>query len=145
MIERLRKRGKDRGASLVEFALVAPLLFLLLFGMIEFGWGMAQQVDIRHKAREALRVAIVDGTEAQVEARVCADDLISASDVTSILRGGGTDVGDDVTVTIEANFAQLTGLFGWVWGSNPTISSSVEGRVEQEATAWLPGEELAPC
>lgn len=146
MFKRLRQRNRERGASLVEFALVAPLLFLLLFGMIEFGWGMAQQIDVRHKAREALRVAIVDGTTAQVEARVCGGDLVAATDVTSILRSGGTAIGEDVTVTIEANLAQITGLFGWAWGGpNPTIVSTVEGRVEQAATQWTPGTDLAPC
>lgn len=135
----------QRGASLVEFALLAPLLFLLLFGVIEFGWGMAQQVDIRHKAREALRIAIVDEPTADVISRVCGGDLIAASDVTSILRQGGSNVGDNVTVTVTADFAQLTGLFGWVWGADPTITSTVEGRVEQEATQWSPGTDLAPC
>lgn len=134
---------KDAGASLVEFALVAPLLILLLFGMIEFGWAMAQQVDIRHKAREALRVAVVDGTEAEVESRVCLDDLISADDIIAIERGGMSDVGDDATVTIEADLAELTGLFGWVWGSDPSLTSTVEGRNEQAASEWLPGENLS--
>ncbi len=134
--------GEDKGASLVEFALIAPLLVMLLFGMVEFGWGMAQQVDVRHKAREALRIAIVDGPETDVVNRICGGDLIAADDITSILRSGGTDVGDAVTVTVEANFAQLTGMFNWVWGSNPTIASTVEGRVEQPATDWVPGEDL---
>lgn len=135
----------ERGANLIEFALVAPLLVVLLFGLIEFGWGMAQQVDVRHKAREALRIAIVDGTESQVLSRVCGDDVVAASDITSILREGGGDVGDDATVTIEADFAQITGFFGWAFGPDPTISSSVVGRVEQEATDWTPGEDLASC
>ena len=145
MTNRSGARDRQRGASLVEFAIVLPLLIVLLFGIIEFGWGMAQQVDIRHKAREALRVAIVDGTTAEIESRVCGGDLITADAITSIARAGGTDVGDNITVTIEADLAELTGFFGWVWGPNPTISSTVEGRVEQEATEWPPPGELAPC
>ena len=46
-----------------------PLLILVLLGMIEFGWGMAQQIDVRHKAREGLRLAIVDEPVDAIDAR----------------------------------------------------------------------------
>lgn len=47
----------NRGASMVEFALVAPLLFLLLFGIIEFGVIMYDQVALRNASREGARQA----------------------------------------------------------------------------------------
>ena len=63
-----RRAGKrERGAALAEFALMLPFLVLLLVGMIELGWGLAQQIDVRHKAREALRQVIVDASETEIE------------------------------------------------------------------------------
>ena len=54
-------RGKgDEGAALVEFALIAPILFLLIFGVIEFGWAFSQNMDVRHGARETARLAAVN-------------------------------------------------------------------------------------
>ena len=53
-------RRSERGAALVEFALIAMPLFLILFGTIEFGWAMFQYNDIRHGAREGIRVAVVN-------------------------------------------------------------------------------------
>ena len=52
-----------RGQSLVEFALVAPLFFLLLFGLIDLGRGVFAYNTIQNAAREAVRVAIVDQNE----------------------------------------------------------------------------------
>jgi Flp pilus assembly protein TadG len=60
----LRARGAaqwrdDRGAAAVEFALVFPLLILLLFGIIEFAraWNMKQ--TLTDAAREGTRIAVV--------------------------------------------------------------------------------------
>ena len=54
-----KKRG-ERGASLVEFALTAPFLILLLLGIIEFGWAFNQNLDVRHGARETARLVDVN-------------------------------------------------------------------------------------
>jgi len=52
-------RERDRGASLVEFALVMPILFLILFGIIEFGAAYNDYQSIRQGAREGARDAVV--------------------------------------------------------------------------------------
>ena len=49
---RLFRRDREKGASLVEFAVILPLLVLLVFGIMEAGWGFAQLVEIRNAARE---------------------------------------------------------------------------------------------
>lgn len=48
-------KSHERGASLVEFALIAPILFLLLFGMIEFGRVVATFNSVNTAAREGAR------------------------------------------------------------------------------------------
>jgi Flp pilus assembly protein TadG len=139
------REHRDRGASLVEFALVMPLLVLLLFGIVEFGWGMAQQIDVRHKARETLRQAVVNAPAQDIQDQACADDMVRGSDVQEVLLGTGVDPGTAATVTVRASVRQLTGLFSVFWGPNPTISSTVEGRVEQESTTFNDGSDFAPC
>ena len=49
------KRRKDRGASLVEFALLAPLLFALLLGMITGGISLSQKNSMENAVREGSR------------------------------------------------------------------------------------------
>jgi hypothetical protein len=53
-----RVRG-DSGAAAVEFALVLPLLFVLLFGIIEFGFGLFQMQAAQAAVREAARTVAV--------------------------------------------------------------------------------------
>jgi Flp pilus assembly protein TadG len=52
-----------RGQALVEFALVAPVFFLLLFSIIEFGRAIYYVQILNNAAREGARYAIVHGNE----------------------------------------------------------------------------------
>lgn len=121
-----------------------PLLVLLLLGMLEFGWAFAQQIDVRSKAREGLRMVVVDEPLMDIEARVCANDIVKSGDINFITITSGVDTGTAATLTVEADLNQITGLFGLFWGSGPTITSTVEGRVEQVSSFGSP-QELAPC
>ena len=49
----------EKGGSLIEFALIAPLLFLILFGIIEFGLIMYNKAVITNASREGARYGIV--------------------------------------------------------------------------------------
>ena len=53
---------RSRGASAVEFALVMPFFFLLLFGIVDFGWYFFNQHTIQYATREGTRLALVGGT-----------------------------------------------------------------------------------
>ena len=51
----------DRGASLIEFAVVVPLLLLLLFGMFEFGRFVTMTSTVTNASREAARYGTATG------------------------------------------------------------------------------------
>lgn len=59
---RPKRRTVQRGAALVEFALVSALLFLILFGIIEVGLLLGDQAQVGAAAREAARSASVGST-----------------------------------------------------------------------------------
>jgi TadE-like protein len=50
----------ERGAALVEFALILLLFFLLIFGMIEFGVDYNNYIAVRNGTREGARVGVVN-------------------------------------------------------------------------------------
>ena len=52
-------RRAERGAAAVEFALVVPLLLVLLFGMIDYGVVFADSVSTRNGVREGARQGVV--------------------------------------------------------------------------------------
>jgi Flp pilus assembly protein TadG len=55
-----RRVGGERGAAAVEFALIAPLLFMVLFGIFEFGLVWSQKNVYVGAAREGARYAAVN-------------------------------------------------------------------------------------
>jgi len=62
---RMRAFGRgNSGATAVEFALVAPLLFLLLFGIIEFGRAWWTKNSLQYAVERATRYAVVCATGA---------------------------------------------------------------------------------
>jgi Flp pilus assembly protein TadG len=52
----------NRGTTALEFALTAPVFFLFIFGIIEFGLLMWTQIGLQHGAEMAARCASVDST-----------------------------------------------------------------------------------
>ncbi len=55
------RRGKrEHGAALVEFTLIAPILFLIIFGMIDFGIAFTDYQNVRSGTREAARLGVVN-------------------------------------------------------------------------------------
>lgn len=59
MLMRPGRRGHDRGAAAVEFALVMPVLFMLLMGIIDYGLWFNDSLSVRQGVREAARQAVV--------------------------------------------------------------------------------------
>lgn len=53
----LKGHKRERGQAMTEFALVAPLLFLILFGIIQLGYLFGGQNGLTNAAREAARYA----------------------------------------------------------------------------------------
>lgn len=52
---------QEHGAAAVEFALVAPVLLLLVFGMISFGLALTTQLNLNQAAREGVRAYAFEG------------------------------------------------------------------------------------
>ena len=136
---------KDRGANLVEFALLAPFLLLLIFGMIEFAWLFSQNLDARHGAREGARLIAVnypDGPNPStfatpaLQTNAIVAEICNRMDVTTdalvTLQSAG-DVGDPATAKIDSPPDTLTGFMDWAIPASLRLVSEVEIRVEQPA------------
>jgi Flp pilus assembly pilin Flp len=61
MLRRVEKRFKnENGASSIEFALILPILVMLMVGIFEFGMAYSNYIAITHAAREGARLAAVN-------------------------------------------------------------------------------------
>lgn len=98
----------DRGAGLAEFALVLPVLLIILFGIIEFGLAWSRSQAVTAAAREGGRLASLSSTTtADVSTRVTAALGATSFDPppqVSIIPAGGCAgrEGESVTVVVEA-------------------------------------------
>ena len=77
----MKDRPTERGAAAVEFALVLPLLLIMLFAIIDFGWVLNQQMSVTAAAREGARYYAIHNLEsgAQGVAEARAADLVTGS------------------------------------------------------------------
>ncbi len=103
--------GQTRGAALVEFAIILPLLILLIFGIIEFGRGYHAKTTLTHAAREGARVAALDTGDPALVARAAAPNLNPAA-ITVVVAPSPCIPGDPVTVTLEYDHSYDIPLFG---------------------------------
>lgn len=138
------RRGRgDGGAALVEFAIILPVFFLLVFGIIEFGYVFFQQLDLRHGAREGARLAAINykttaapspaDQATQIIDELC-DRMDSGTNISVQLSQQGTAaIGQEFTVTVTKPLKQITGFLGFALDGK-TITSSVDSRLEQTAS-----------
>lgn len=96
------QRERERGVAAVEFALVAPVLFALLFGIVTFGYVFSQQLALNNAVRQAARAAVVVGNVSQQQ---CSQMQAS---VESALSGSTVTNAASVTVTSERWDASTT-------------------------------------
>jgi Flp pilus assembly protein TadG len=108
-----RSLRRQEGASAVEMALLAPLLFILVFGIIEFGLAFLQVQSLRTAVREGGRAAAVGASAADVRQKTvdASSGAIPSSlqgDITVDYPGSSTNcnpnnIGDDVIVSFPTS------------------------------------------
>ena len=102
--QRLRDRRSRRGATVVEFALTAPVFFLFLLAAFEFGWFNVMRHTADNAAYEAARHAMVPGATA-AEARNKANSILNVVGTRGanvrVTPATVTPETDEITVTID--------------------------------------------
>ncbi|SDE92777.1 TadE-like protein [Blastococcus fimeti] len=108
----------ERGAAAVEFALVAPVLLLLLLGIIEFSKAFHNQGTLSAAAREGARSMALGHTVAEARSAVRATlpggMTLTDSQITMSLPSCVTATGTNPTVTVTIKYHQnvVAGLLG---------------------------------
>ena len=114
--------GVRRAAVAVELAIVSPLMFAMLFGIIEFGWMFTAQHTMVNAAREGARIGCLQGsTVEEMQARITEilapmnlNDKVSVE----ILEATPDDPFVRVTLTAPRESVSLVGnFFGFAGGT----------------------------
>jgi len=134
-----RRRHEDRGQAMVEFAIVLPLLLMLLVAVFEFGRAWQVFNVMTDAARHAARSAVVaDPTVTQdsvlkIAQNALARGAINPARATITVTGFRTGTGNPATVTIQLpyEFVVLRPFMGWTSAeSNFTLTTTFTMRNE---------------
>ena len=136
MTQALKYRS-DKGASAVEFALVAGILVVLLVGIIQFGFLFFQWLEVTHAAREGARWAALGNPDGEVIVRAqnAAPGLDWGDNGTVLVTypEGSSDPGNPVRVAVTYDtpvFAPLMQVILGVDGATFTLRSAAVQRIE---------------
>ena len=126
------RRWRDRGAAAVEFALIVPVLILLIFGSIEFGLYVQALTMTENAAREGVRLGSLVGstgitaTQVQTQVKAAALNAMGSVGITNqdaqvtctkpdgsscdTTIGAAGSAGSTIKVTVTATFTGVTGM-----------------------------------
>lgn len=111
----MSRRRNERGAVAVEFALVLPILVILVLGIVEFGRAYNAQIAVTHAAREAARtMAVQDDPAAARGAAINAAPSLNPAltDAQVTVSPADCTAGATATVNIQYNVTFVSGWFG---------------------------------
>jgi Flp pilus assembly protein TadG len=117
----------ERGAIAVEFAILLPVLLILLMGIIEFGLAFNTQITLTQAAREGARIMAINDDPAEARDTIRAStptlnpqladnqiEIVSVNlfDASSAKTMDACSPGNQVHVSIHTEFQPLTGFIG---------------------------------
>ena len=136
---RRRRDASRRGTTTVEFAFVAPVVFILFFGVVELGRGLMVVHLLTNAARAGCRAGIIEGVSTTTITNTVKNSLtavgISGENVNVQVNDGSTDAsaskaGDEITVTASIPFSSVTWLPFGSYLSGKTLSGQYTLRRE---------------
>jgi len=152
-------RGSESGQALVEFALVIPLLLVVLFGVIDFGKAFNYWIDETHIANETARWAVVNTNPGS--GGTLQQWALSQADTSELRNGGSTavptaakicvsfptnaqtgtsgQVGDPVQVDVTVDYHWLPFLSNALGSPSVTVTGSATMRLEALPTNYSAG------
>lgn len=131
MMRRLRKG--EHGQALVEMALVLPLFFLLLFGVIEMGRVGYAYITVSNAAREGGRIATIGGTDLNINGSIknAAVSLDPANlTITITPSQSQRQSGQEVTVQVTYPVQLIIPIISNVIPNPVVVSASIVMRLE---------------
>jgi Flp pilus assembly protein TadG len=141
-MQRRRRHGRsERGQSLVEFALVLPMLLVVLFAIVDFGRMFQGYVSLTNATREGARMAttgcgktdLCTTTEISDRVKATASGLAPTTTVSypgAKKSGTSVVVQSQATITFITPLAKMMSLIGGSLSGSFTLKSTADMRIE---------------
>lgn len=117
-----RLKGEE-GQDIVEFALVLPILMVLLFGIIDFGWIFYSTAMVGNAAREGARFAVMNYE----------DQVTTPGDLSTLTTHVNTNVNGSLPNYLKNSYADLTVVVSegtTASSSDPCIDVTVKSNIK---------------
>jgi Flp pilus assembly protein TadG len=127
-------RRDERGASAVEFALILPLLMVMIFGIIDYGFFFFDSIGLRQGSREAARAAVV----LRVDTGACGTTVSYANIACTAREGSNNVLGQGsprVKVKMYINMSAPNTSNAWKQGNQFVVCTQV---AEDAITGLVP-------
>ncbi|MCL6454809.1 MAG: pilus assembly protein [Alicyclobacillus sp.] len=126
-----REARSEAGQALVEFALVLPVLLVLLLGIADFGRILLAQYAVAHAARDAAREASVSDSTSNVGVWIAKDTASLGQAVHwTVNPAAELESGQSVTVTVSTQVPLFDPILAAFLGGQYSPSATVSFRVE---------------
>ena len=141
--QRRHAAREDSGQSLVEFAMVLPVLLALVIGIFEFGraWNVYQVIT--NAAREGARRAVVPMTASEDEVETVVQDYLDSAALDGDLVDvdvEGFEGGTGTPVTVQVDYPYQFQFLGPIVGFLGDGSGTLPGSITLSTTAVMRNE-----
>lgn len=121
----------EKGQSIVEFALVIPLLLIFVMAIIEFGFMFNAYLTISSASREAARLGSLGESDIAIELRVdTVADNLDLSRIGVSVTPGTRGRGDMVTVVVNYDYELVTPVISKILSPFVNLQAETVMRVE---------------
>jgi Flp pilus assembly protein TadG len=123
----------QKAQSMVEMAIILPVLLLILFAIIEFGRVLGAYMIIHDLAREGVRYGVVGMSDADIKDHITTNDSflnITNADIT--ITPVARVIGDPLTVRIEYEIDIITPIISSIVPDPMNLSAEYVMRIENK-------------
>ena len=129
----MKSLKNEKGQSLVEFAILLPVLLLLIMGILEFGLILNSYLTINNSAREGARLGIVSGSNLEISKLITniSPNLDSKNLILNITPlDGSRKSGSTISVEVIYNYHLTIPIISNLLGNVMVLKAQTSMRIE---------------
>jgi len=123
----------QKGQAMVEFALILPILLLLVMGIAEFGMMFNSYLSVQNATREGARIGIVGATDLEIEERILNTSPSLRKERIAITIEPGNDgriSGETLRVLVNYDYQMVVPFISIIFGGSVNLSGESSMRIE---------------
>ena len=123
----------QKGQALVEFAIILPILLMLVMGILQFGMMLNAYLTIENASREGARAGIIGSSDAEIQNLIISTSpSLDPECLTVIITPDEPDrkSGDTLTVQITYNYNLIVPIISSLFDNVVVLNGQTSMRVE---------------